>query len=252
MRIGLVSYRCKNRDVAFNMRQIERAMIEAQGKAELLCFGEAFLQGFDSLSWDFGIDRDMAVGRGSETIGTLCRWTEQYGVALLTGYIEREDDRIYSSCIVIGDGRVLHNYRRISAGWKDPRVADAHYKEGTSPVSFTYRGQLFTLALCGDMFDRRELFKTDGVLLWPVYVSYTLEEWEECRAEYAAQAALAANRALIVNPIVHDEWPCIGGTFDIENGRIKKELAFGAEGILIGYHLKCNTPKDRDNVGSIV
>ena len=47
MRIGLVSYRCENKNIAFNISQIEKAFREAKGKADLLCFGEAFLQGFD-------------------------------------------------------------------------------------------------------------------------------------------------------------------------------------------------------------
>ena len=49
MRIGLVSYRCENKNVFFNISQIERAMSEEKGKVDLLCFGEALLQGFDSL-----------------------------------------------------------------------------------------------------------------------------------------------------------------------------------------------------------
>ena len=38
MKIGLASYRCENRDMQFNIRQIERAMKETRGKADLLCF----------------------------------------------------------------------------------------------------------------------------------------------------------------------------------------------------------------------
>ena len=54
MKIGLVSYRCENRNIAFNMKQIENAMRRSQGKADLVCFDEAFLQGFDALCWDHG------------------------------------------------------------------------------------------------------------------------------------------------------------------------------------------------------
>ena len=50
MKIGLASYRCENKNIEFNISRIERAMRKVQGKADLLCFGEAFLQGFDSLS----------------------------------------------------------------------------------------------------------------------------------------------------------------------------------------------------------
>ena len=49
MRIGLVSYRCENRNISFNMDQIELALKRTSGKADVLCFSEAFLQGFDSL-----------------------------------------------------------------------------------------------------------------------------------------------------------------------------------------------------------
>ena len=85
MKIGLASYRCENRDMQFNIRQIERAMKETRGKVDLLCFGEAFLQGFDSLCWDYEKDRHMAVEQSSETILYLRKLTERYGQALLTG-----------------------------------------------------------------------------------------------------------------------------------------------------------------------
>ena len=71
MKIGLASYRCENGNVQFNIRQIERAMKEAQGKADLLCFGEAFLQGFDSLCWNYEKDRYTAVEQSSEAITHL-------------------------------------------------------------------------------------------------------------------------------------------------------------------------------------
>ena len=71
MKIGLVSYRSENKNIPFNLTQIERALKETQGQAELLCFGEAFLQGFDSLCWDYETDRQMAVDQNSETMDYL-------------------------------------------------------------------------------------------------------------------------------------------------------------------------------------
>ena len=127
MKIGLASYRCENRDMQFNIRQIERAMKETRGKADLLCFGEAFLQGFDSLCWEYEKDRHMAVEQSSETILHLRKLTERYGQALLTGYIEKEQDRLYSSCIVLAGGEIVHNYRRVSRGWKEYTRTDFHY-----------------------------------------------------------------------------------------------------------------------------
>lgn len=66
MRIGLASYRCENKNTEFNIGQIERAMREAQGKVELLCFGEAFLQGFDFLLGSVHFAGDFAFDHTAE------------------------------------------------------------------------------------------------------------------------------------------------------------------------------------------
>lgn len=233
MRIGLVSYRCENKNISFNLSQTERAMREAQGKVDLLCYGEAFLQGFDSLCWDYESDRDMAVEMGSETIWQLRQWTQQYGVALLMGYLEKEQETLYSSCIVIENGEILHNYKRISRGWKEFWKTDEHYREGQTVDSFLFRGKAVTIALCGDLWDYPEKFETDGLLIWPVYVNFTPEEWEQEQLEaYAKQAALAADNVLMVNPLDSDP-VSHGGAFCFRKGEIIARLPFDREGILI-------------------
>ena len=107
MRFGLVSYECRNKDLAFNLHQIERAMKDSTGKVDMLCFGESFLQGFDCLCWNYEIDRFTALEQDSESIRQLQRWTEQYKLALLTGYIEKYQDKLFSSCFVIDDGEII-------------------------------------------------------------------------------------------------------------------------------------------------
>ncbi len=233
MKIGLASYRCENKDVQFNIRQIERAMKEAQGKADLLCFGEAFLQGFDSLCWDYEKDRTMAAEQSSEPIRVLRGLTEKYGTALLTGYIEREQDRLYSSCIVLRDGGIVHNYRRISRGWKEYTRTDSHYCEGNDTAPFELCGKKIMLSLCGDLWDYPERFKTDHLLIWPVYVNYSREEWESgALTEYAGQALLASGDTLMVNPI--DRNPVNhGGSFRFQSGAVTERIPFDEEKILI-------------------
>ena len=232
MRIGLVSYRCENRNIAFNMRQIERAMRAAEGKADLLCFGEAFLQGFDALTWDYAADRAIAVEQSSEEIAVLREWTVRYGVSLLTGYIEKDRDRLYSSCIVLSGGQIVHNYRRISRGWEEYGRTDGHYCEGNETAPFQLHGKKMMLALCGDLWEFPERFRTEHLLIWPVYVNYPVEEWERgALDEYAAQAALAAEDVLMVNPL--DAAPVNhGGSFRFRNGKTAAGIPFDREGIL--------------------
>ena len=233
MRIGLASYRCKNKDIAFNLSQIERAMREAHGTADLLCFGEAFLQGFDALCWRYETDREMALEITSGPIRQLAQWTKQYHTALLTGYIERERERLYSSCLVLADGEVVHNYRRISRGWKECSKTDAHYAEGTETGPFRFQNKNITLSLCGDLWDFPERFKTGGLLIWPVYVNFSIREWEQGElADYARQASLAADSVLMVNPIDRDP-ENHGGAFFFKNGTIAGRIPFDREDILI-------------------
>ena len=233
MRIGLVSYRCENRNTAFNMRQIELAMKRSEGKSDLLCFGEAFLQGFDSLCWDYETDKTVAVDLASDTMQQLKNWTVRYGMSLITGYIEKDGDKLYSSCAVISGGEILHNYRRISKGWKEFSITDEHYCEGTETGSFELGGQKMVLALCGDLWDFPGRFRTEHLLIWPVYVNYTPEDWEGgILDEYASQAALAANDTLMVNPM--DDSPVNhGGSFRFRNGQVAARIPFDREDILI-------------------
>ncbi len=218
MKIGLAAYRFINNDIAFNMAQIEKAMKAAQGKAELLCFGEAFLQGFDAMNWDYVHDREVAVTQDSDLIQSICDMTVRYGVDLLFGYLEREGEYLYSSCMVIKNGKTLHNYRRISQGWKKYWLTDSHYCEGNAVNDFDYKGMTFRIALCGDMWDYPERFQTEGILLWPVCCNFTIDEWvKEEETAYIEKACSAAYKTLFVDAI-EDGSSCLHAAFFFADG----------------------------------
>ena len=230
MKIGLASYEFRNQDIEFNLSQIEKAMQSVSGKVNLLCFGEAFLQGFDSLRWDYNIDQHIAVTQRNATMGKLCDLTLQYDIALLVGYIESYQGRIYSSCAVMNKGRVIFNYRRISTGWKDP-LADGHYCEGHVVQEFELCGKYFKIALCGDMWDFPLCFKTDHVLIWPVYVNFSLCEWKKYENEYAEQASIASRQTLMINSLTHNP-KSHGGAFFFVDGKIVQKTDYDKEEIL--------------------
>ena len=233
MRIGLVSYKCENRNIAYNMKQIERAMKQSAGDLDLLCFSEAFVQGFDALRWNYDEDKTIALEKSSETMEQLKRWTIQYGISLITGYIEKDNDKIYSSCIAIENGKIIHNYRRISKGWKEISKTDSHYAEGDEIKSFHLLGKDMRIALCGDLWDYPDKFKTEDLLIWPVYVNFSLEEWNSGTIEeYATQASLVAHDTLMINCIDNDPVNH-GGSFHFQNGHVVESIPFDQEDILI-------------------
>ena len=232
MKIGLAAYSFVNGDIQHNLSQVEKGLRAAGGRVDLLCFGESFLQGFDALSWRYEADRTVAVSADSPVMGELARLAGEYKTDLLLGYFERSGDSLYSSCAVFIDGRLAYNYRRISKGWKEYSITDEHYREGAETKGFLYQGRRIQLALCGDLWDFPERFFTDGLLIWPVYVNFTQEEWAGYEAEYAKQAALAAHTALMVNSISHSPESC-GGAFCFTGGKTESRLDFRKEDILI-------------------
>ena len=233
MKIGLAQYKFINKDITFNLSQIEKALKNASERVDLLCFGEAFLQGFDSLSWKYEEDKNVAMTKDSLEMQTICTWSKEYNVAIAFGYIEKENDTLYSSYAFIEDGRLAHNYRRVSVGWKESKLTDEHYKEGDTVETFYFKGHDFEIALCGDIWDITwGKFVTNAIVLWPVYVNFTLEEWLQEEKEYLSQAEKISERVLMVNslsvdPISH------GGTFYFKNGAIQNKLAYDIEDILV-------------------
>lgn len=234
MRIALAAVRQVNRDISFNLSQMERFMREAARKgADLICFGEAFLQGFDCLDWNYEADRSMAITTAGGVFSHICSLSSEVGIDVFFGFIEREGSMLYSSAALITGGQLKQLYRRISRGWKEYWRTDDHYREGDCVPVFDYRGKRFAVALCGDMWDFPERFALkEDVLLWPVHISYTKAEWDAGEGEeYAKQAQLACTTTLLVNNIADGD--AHGGAFLFENGRIIDALDMECEGLLV-------------------
>ena len=232
MKIGLVSYEFKNGKIEYNIEKIEKAIISSNGSADLLCFGETFLQGFDSLSWNYEIDKNIAITKDSFIMDKLKNLSEKYNIDLI-GYIEREREQIFSSFVVIEKGKIIHNYRRITKNWKEYLITAEHYCEGKTSDKFIYKNREFKIALCGDIWICPEKFKTNGILLWPVYCNFTKEEWKNTEQyDYAKQSKLASDNVLLVNSITKDEPISVGGAYYFKNGKIEKSLELNKEDIL--------------------
>ena len=134
MKIALASIGFRNGDISYNLKKIKDIIGEYGENVDLIVFGEAFLQGFDSLNWNYQHDMSIAVENDSEIIKEISEKAKEYGVGVSFGYIEKYENHIYSSQITIDEfGRVKDNYRRVSTGWKDD-TAGKEYKEGKESV----------------------------------------------------------------------------------------------------------------------
>ncbi len=233
MKIALASARIVDGDINFNLSQLERYMRQARAAgADLVCFGEAFLQGFNSLSWHYDKDQETALPSYSRELAQIRAMTRDTGIDALFGYNELERETIYSSCALISDGEMIHNYRRISRGWKEYTKTDEHYREGTMVEAFEYRGKKCVIGLCGDLWEYPEKFSLgEDILFWPVYVCWTVEEWENGgKLEYAQQAARCCKNTLYINSLCDGD--AFGGAAHFLDGAIQSELPIFNEGLL--------------------
>ena len=233
MKIALVVAEIVDGNIEFNLSQMERfAKDSRRAGADLVWFGEAFLQGFNALSWQFDQDKNVAVATDSKIFSRIISLTKEIGIDILFGYNELDGEDIYSSCALIANGEIIHNYRRISIGWKESSKTDGHYKEGNSVEVFDYKGKKCAIGLCGDLWDFPERFNLgEDVLFWPVYVGWTKEEWENGgKMEYAEQAKMCCPKTLYVNSICKED--AFGGAVFFVDGQIQCELAIYNEGIL--------------------
>jgi predicted amidohydrolase len=240
VRLGLVSKEFRNNDIDFNMNQIIKTMMDYKDNGiDFLCFGEAFLQGFDAFNWKIEHDYKVALSRNSNLINKLKSVASNSHIGLAFGYLEREDSKLFSSYMFIDkSGKEIYNYRRYSSGWKEDIADERTYLEGKEIGMFNYNNKKIIVGLCGDFWDERydyikkvsEIKKE--VVIWPVYVDFTLQEWDNEIKDYAKQANIIGDRVLMINSICNDP-KSHGGCFDFYKGTIENKISFDTEDVMI-------------------
>ena len=108
-------------------------------------------------------------------------------------------------------------------------------------TKFEYLGKTFSIGLCGDLWDEKNVMQIKklraDVVLWPVYTDFSAKEWnKEMKYEYAAQSKKIGRQVLLVNSVClsgNEEELAKGGAVCFLDGQIKEELPAGKEGVLM-------------------
>ena len=241
MKIALAAVGFLTNDIDYNFHKIKKTVKKYSSQADLILFGESFLQGFDCLTWDYSMDIDIAVSQDSSIINEIRSLCKNNKVAISFGYIEKDEDKLYSSQLTITkDGEIIDNFRRVSIGWKEP-VADFHYVEGKGFGQFSYLEKTISVGLCGDFWYAENCIQMENldsdIVLWPVYTDFDSKEWNESmKYEYAQQAQKCGSNILYVNSHCLDKNSdniARGGAVLFNEGKIVRELPAGEEGVLI-------------------
>ena len=237
MKIGLVSERSVNGHSKGNLETIID-IIEKAKSFDLLLFSEAFLHGFDGLTWIYETDINIAIYQESEFINLIKLTCKRQGVAVGFGYFEKDEKDIYCSYLIISkNGEIVHNYRRLSIGWKEYSKTNNNYKEGCELTTFRLEGKTFVVILWGDLWDDSIKSNLSLVLknsycdfvIWPNHLDYSVDQFNTELLDYQ-------NRTIDINlPIllINDYWETsCGGAVVFQNGEILCKLPTGTIGIL--------------------
>lgn len=241
MKIALAAVGFITNNIEYNLGKIKVIVKKYHKEVDLILFGESFLQGFDCLTWEYSKDIEIALHIDSYSIKEIKDLAREYQVAISFGYIEKSGYEIYSSQLTIDkDAQILDNFRRVSAGWKEP-IADFHYCEGEVFRKFNYLNKSISVALCGDLWyeencTQMKALNTD-IVLWPVYTDFNFQEWNDViKYEYAEQAEKCGKNLLYVNSHCLDKEShniARGGAALFINGKIESEISAGEEDVLI-------------------
>jgi N-carbamoylputrescine amidase len=183
MNIGLAVAQFINNNLEYNLNNcFEFIKKEKNKNVDILLFGETYLQGFNSLSWKHEKDLLVGIERKSKIMDTLRICCNKDNMAIGIGYIEREEEKLYSSYLVMDkNGKDLMNYRRISRGWRTKNSDIRTYIEGNTFYKFDFMDHKMTAGLCGDFWTDEvidKLPKDIDTVLWPVFVHWNKNQWE--------------------------------------------------------------------------
>lgn len=240
MKCVLSSVVCNNGFIEVNKSQIINAILEFKDKADLILFGEAYLQGFYSLSFNFEYDVKVALSLNSSHIKQIQEQAKHCDIAVSFGFFELFENSIYSSQIFIDkNGEILNIYRRISSSWKE-KYADEHYKEGKNFELFNFMDLKIATCLCGDLWFDENLYTikklNPDLILWPVYVDFSKESWNDVeKYMYAIRTKILESKILLSNYSIFEisDKPYLkGGATYFYKGKILKEIEAGKEDFL--------------------
>lgn len=151
MKCALAGVGFINEDIEYNKAVLADTLRKCAGRADVVIFEEAFLQGFYGINFIAKHDTTVSISRDDMIIREICSMAKEYAIAVSFGFIEKEDDVFFSSQMTIDkNGQIIDLYRRVSPGWKES-FAGKEYCEGDGFHTFHLLGREVAIGLCGDL-----------------------------------------------------------------------------------------------------
>lgn len=231
MIVSLAASLSLDNDLEANRDSMKKMLAEAAAEgSQLVLFGEAYLHGFEALSFNYEHDiKKVALGLNSPEITKTRQLAIKYETAMGFGFFENDHGGIYCTYLIVDEeGEPLVKYQRVSRGWREPE-ANAEYRMGTNFPIFEYGGKKFGVMVCGDFWEDELLDQIVAIdpevdaFIWPVHCDYLVEEWsEKVHDEYRQRSQILAKPIFFINNVRQNIEGAKGGAYIWQQG---KELA---------------------------
>jgi NAD+ synthase (glutamine-hydrolysing) len=202
-------------DVKGNTGRILESAVRARDElqADLVVFPELSISGYPPEDLLFHAGLRHAVERSLEEIRRAVK-----GIAVLVGFPEYHDDKIFNSCAVIADGEYLCHYRKRCLPNYAVFDEERYFTAGKSPSVFTLNGIRIGLNICEDIW-RHAPIAASRAAGAEVIVAINGSPYQT-RSQVNREGAAAARAGEIDVPIVYlnmvggqDELVFDGGSF---------------------------------------
>jgi len=251
MKIALIVPRLFE-DISTNTTRISELISDAcTGGAKLVLLPEATLTGLINNDV-YEHDINIAISISDKIITSFCDKAKAYGIWLCFGFLEKENDCIYDSAVLINPfGEISIHYRRINPQWRAKNLPSNQYSEGFEMKSTITPFGKTAVLICGDLFDDNVLSLLDPIQpefvlfpfarCFPSRVKDIQKEWDDVEVhEYVKQAQRTGATVAMTNYIgttdINDT--SFGGAFIIDkDGNLLVSLPLFQEGILY-YEVK--------------
>ena len=238
MKAALVVHRVTI-DMSSNLETIKTAVNEAADHGvDLVLLPEAALTGLinsDDPYHDLPLGQKIP-GSVTDILGGLCR---KRSVWLAVGLLERDDDKLYDSAVLIDpNGKIQLKYRRISQGWHGEKANSSVYCQGKEIRKVETSLGSFAFLICGDLFDDSIVTRVRNVspdwLLFPFARCFgndvidTQVHWDKVEKEqYVARVKLAGTTVLMTGYLADR---------DIGGGALGGAMVVRGDGFVIDSH----------------
>lgn len=240
MRIAALSLEFENKNINKNADTIKQSVIQYSGMNDLVIFPEAFLQGYDGISFNFEKDKKIAVSLNDEIIHDFRRTCKEYNTGLVFSYYELFNEKIYLSSIFIDkNGNILYNYRSNDSSYKYKDITE-NYGLGGQIRTVNFMDKKFIMLIGEEIFkyeikNKIRSLKYDIILI----LSYTQLDsymWWEYKEKLLCELySLEGSKIWISGHNYETYIPASGTVLFVKEDKLEDEIEFCKEGSLIAH-----------------